>query len=383
MPRKSSLESRAGATPRVQRRKAGLHWEPSATLRRAGFSSVPLGPLSVEALNRADELNAAADAHLARGKAQRHEAPRTALVTMQEIFDRYLHSPEYRTRAPKTRRGYADHLKRLGQHFGPEAALAVSPRAVRAWHQKMHAQHPSYAHACWRTLRLVCAWAVNEELLPSNPAAGLRPPTPGRRRRIAPREELAALVATADRMGRPSIGDWCLLAVTSMQRVEDVLRLGSDHLDNGRVYVTQGKTGKEVNFRLHPAVTDRMGDLAARIGPWIVSEETGRAYGYDNFAHWFEAVRAEAAKTCKSLMGEDRRIRDPNLQGRLLARDLRRTGMVWAAQAGAEIPEIVSVSGHDIQHGTQILEVYLPRGAFSFVFNWLLVSGVGIEPTTS
>ena len=43
------------------------------------------------------------------------------------------------------------------------------------------------------------------------------------------------------------------------------------------------------------------------------------------------------------------------------ARDLRRTGMVWAAEAGATVPQIVAVSGHSIQEGMEILETYLPR----------------------
>ncbi len=52
---------------------------------------------------------------------------------------------------------------------------------------------------------------------------------------------------------------------------------------------------------------------------------------------------------------------DPNYQGALQAGDLRRTGMVWAAQGGATVPQIVSVSGHTIARGTAILEHYLPR----------------------
>jgi integrase len=47
----------------------------------------------------------------------------------------------------------------------------------------------------------------------------------------------------------------------------------------------------------------------------------------------------------------------------LLFRDLRRTGMVRMAEAGATAVQISAVSGHSIEQTTRILETYIPRSA--------------------
>jgi hypothetical protein len=47
----------------------------------------------------------------------------------------------------------------------------------------------------------------------------------------------------------------------------------------------------------------------------------------------------------------------------LQRRDIRRTGMVQLALAGATIPQIAALSGHSIEHTTRIIETYVPRRA--------------------
>lgn len=362
MSRASSLERRAANTPRVQLRAGALYWEPSKALRAAGFTGQALGPLTVEALNRADALNEQADAHLERKRAGRAPEIRPAALTMGAIFSAYRASDYFAAKAPTTRRHYLAHLKVLEDDFGPELAAAVSPRAVEDWLSGFAKRSPRQAHNVYRTLRLVLAWAARRDMIQQNPASAIKASTPKARRRVATRAELAALIAAADRLGRPSLGDFCVVAVCTMQRVSDVLALHTaENLSDGFIHLTQGKTGRELTFRPHPAIGRRIPGLFDAIRPFVICEATGAAWRYDNFAHWFNRLRAEAAKETRSLLGEDRSVRDANYRGVLQAEDFRRTGMVWAAQGGASIAEIVSVSGHDIQEGLKILEVYLPR----------------------
>lgn len=42
-------------------------------------------------------------------------------------------------------------------------------------------------------------------------------------------------------------------------------------------------------------------------------------------------------------------------------RDLRRTGIVCLAEAGATTPQIASISGHGIDYCQRIIDIYLPR----------------------
>ena len=75
----------------------------------------------------------------------------------------------------------------------------------------------------------------------------------------------------------------------------------------------------------------------------IVSETTGRPYLEDNFRHVFAEIRDSADL------------------GDLRFMDLRRTAVVWLAEAGCEIAEISAITGHSLNRTLEILETYLPR----------------------
>ena len=77
----------------------------------------------------------------------------------------------------------------------------------------------------------------------------------------------------------------------------------------------------------------------------LISETTGRPYLEDNFRHIFADIRAAAGLSDLWFM------------------DLRRTAVVWLAEAGCEVYEIAAITGHSLKHTVTILEVYLPRNA--------------------
>jgi integrase len=123
-----------------------------------------------------------------------------------------------------------------------------------------------------------------------------------------------------------------------------VLRLGWTQYDGASVRLRQSKTGKLIAV---PAVAElrQTLDTAPRTAAtMVVSETTGRPYSEGNFTHLFREV-ADAAK----------------LPGALQFRDLRRTAVVFLAEAGCSVPEIAAITGHSLRTATQILETYLPR----------------------
>lgn len=77
----------------------------------------------------------------------------------------------------------------------------------------------------------------------------------------------------------------------------------------------------------------------------MVNEFTGQPYKKDNFAHLFSDIAKGAEVTDKQF------------------RDLRRTAAVRLAEAGCTTEEVVAVTGHKIESGSNILETYLPRNA--------------------
>ena len=102
------------------------------------------------------------------------------------------------------------------------------------------------------------------------------------------------------------------------------------------------KTGTPLEIPCHSVLRVAL-DSAPRRSPLILVSSTGRPWREDHFRHvWRKATLAAG------------------LDG-LQYRDLRRTAIVRLAEAGATVPEIAAISGHQIHSCQRILEVYLPR----------------------
>jgi len=152
--------------------------------------------------------------------------------------------------------------------------------------------------------------------------------------------------------------------VSGLQRVDDTLSLHSDMIFGNELSFKQSKTGRELQFEMHPEMRAALAGAIAKGGYLICNEGTGTRYNLKVFEDRFADIRARAAVTCPSLLGDDPTVRDPNLTGPLFASDMRRTGMVWMAQGGAGLLAICSVSGHMLETGLRILEYYFPRDKF-------------------
>ena len=345
------LERRAAAAQRVSIRGGRLFWEPSAALRRRGYKGQPLGPLSAEALAQADALNVAADLAL---------ADKAASGSVAAAIAAYLRQLRVQ---PATERSYRSHLARLEAAHGTLALPQLSREVLQGWHDGIAETAPREATNAMTTVRTFLSWCIEANRLHAMPGRVKMAPR-RRRRRVGTRDEVWALVNAADQLGRPSIGTALILMVSMMQREADVLELTTGHYEAGAFRIVQNKTKAELEVPLHPVALDRLGPLprglnAAR--PIVTSEVTLAAYDTRAFQRAFAKVRAYAARRLPSLEGRDAAVRDPNYKGALQAGDLRRTGMVWAAQGGATVPQIVSLSGHSIERGRTILEHYLPR----------------------
>ena len=352
-----SLATRAERTPRVQVRTGRVFWEPSATLRRQGFKSQPLGILSAEALGQADELNAAADAFLSA-----EASARPAARTVAAMLATYQASGEFTGLRDRTQKDYARHLARVSPALLAARVDQLTRRAIDGWHETLAAASPDDARNSLGAFRAALAWMVAKHHLAANPALGISAAPRNRRKRIATRDELWAMIRAAEKLNLPSVAAAALTTAGTMQRVSDVLAMTRNQIEQGVLYLTQSKTRAELSFRLHALVIDRLGTLSNdATAPLFPSEHTLEAYSLRAFERAWATVRAAAAVDMPSFIGADPAVREPTLKGELAARDLRRSGMVWAAQSGASIAQICSISGHTLQSGLEILETYLPR----------------------
>jgi integrase len=121
---------------------------------------------------------------------------------------------------------------------------------------------------------------------------------------------------------------FALLLYTS-QRRSDVIRMGPQHIENGRIKVRQAKTGKRLAIPVHPALreaidahpSDHLTFLAVRGGRPFAS---GAA-----FYQWFKPACAAAG-----------------LPDNLSPHGLRKAAARRLAEAGCTPHEIMAVTGH-------------------------------------
>ncbi len=321
------------------------YWQPNKALCDAGFLPRRLAERTnamVDAVAQAELLNAEVDAWRA---GQQRDVIREG--TLPWIVRMYRSDPRYTELAAKTQRSYDQCIKaieawsKLAKH--PPIGT-INRKVVREFYRSMVAT-PAKANAVMRVLRILLGFAVDEGLLAENPAAKQRLKGRPPRQTVWTRENLESFCLAAREAGRPSMALAVLLGANLGQREGDLLKLAWSQFNGDTITLRQGKTGTRVTV---PVIEELGAALAAvpRKSPsMLISETTGRPYLEDNFRHVFADIRAAAGLPDLWFM------------------DLRRTAVVWLAEAGCQVYEIAAITGHSLKHTVAILEVYLPRNA--------------------
>ncbi len=262
--------------------------------------------------------------------------------------------------APKTLHWYHQLAGRLAA-VAPDAwampAAHVDAAAARALYEQLN---EAIGHATARGIIALCSMSFADArrhgtaATAGNPFQDLGIPGSPARVRVGSPDEIAALIAAADAMGRPEIGDMVMIAVWSGQRQADRLALAiTDRGEGGRVELRQAKTRAVVSIpvagplaaRLSAARTRRLarGHVSTRA---VIDETTGQPMTADLYRRLFRLARTAAAKSVPSIAD-------------LTDQDLRDTAVTWLSRAGCTIPEICAITGHALQSATQILQHYM------------------------
>lgn len=365
-------------------------WQPHGRLRVEGFRTqrVPADwaryadatALEAAAIAAAQALNSAMDAARAGRLEAAVQPPAPAVRTVSALIAEYTASNEFKSRAKATQRGYRQCLAKLEGLIGDAPVAAIDEVRVQKLRAKLSAT-PAYANACIRVLRLLfehgrrTGW---RPWLPVNPAE--RPNLQGSDPSgiIWPPAAVAAFVAAADAHGRHSLGTAVMLNEWLGQREGDVLRFARNALRGNRLLVRQGKTGAGVPLplgRIAPLVARVEAELLRSAGydplpsTILVCETTRLPWQPDFFRHEFARIRAIAAKAHPSfeidylLPG-----RDPSDPAAFTVRmqdltfmHLRHTAVTRLAEAGSDLAEICSISGHSMVTAQTILKRYMVR----------------------
>lgn len=331
----------------AKKQKAGhalYYWQPPKALREMGFLPRRLAERTndlAEAITEAERLNAELDAWRA-GLLPQVLKP----YTIPWLIKQYRADESFTDLKPKTQQGYNQCLKEIeawSQRAGHPPIKTVERRHTKEFYRSMAAT-PHKANAVLRVLRILMHFAVDEGYLDSNPAEKIRLKGCKPRDAVWKPQEITNFCRMACDEGRPSMALAVLLAANLGQREGDIIRLTWAQYGSQGISLRQGKTNAFVCVPVSEELRVAL-DKAPRTSPTIlVSETTGRPYQAYNFGHVFREIARKAG------IGDHLRFMD-----------LRRTAVVWLAEAGCEIYEIAAITGHSLSRTVDIMEVYLPR----------------------
>ncbi|MFG1300329.1 hypothetical protein V5F49_11100 [Xanthobacter sp. V3C-3] len=410
-------------------RKGRPRFDPGPGVRRLGFRSEDLKHADGRwfSLDEAGAWAAERNAAIAARRQQKAEGKRLAPLkrpkhqTIEGLFDEWFESPKFtggvqagkRQQAGVTAATARDYrykfnaLKAFDAELmqeAPGAVTAVVAQGIfdKLWERKgLHTARGvvAIASSCWK-------WAIGRGKggITFNPWRGLEKAMPAPRLVTWTDEEIVALAAAADALGRPEIGDAVYLGLFTGQRQGDRLtleRAGRD--DAGRLLIRQSKTGAIVAVPAAPQLVARLEAAAARRKDrkvqhtQLVIDETANApFKSDWYRHVFAEMRLAAARGVvlgmngPEIAPAERTGHEvwllmpvPSIAGKR-DQDLRDTAVTWLGRASATVPQIASITGHSYVSINQVLRHYLAThpemadAAIGKLLSWMDETGVAV-----
>lgn len=263
--------------------------------------------------------------HQERERLLNDPAPVAPGQDMSFVMRKYIASPAYRDLAPRTQLDYDKRLTYLREKLGHLSPKVIQRKHVIAWRDAWAAKSPHEANYRLRVLRMLMERAIDYGLLSAgaNPCSHVKELKYDKREREPwPQTKVAAFrkaypYGTRER----TIFELCL---GTGQRIGDVLRMQWQHIEDGRIRVRQGKTGKRLTVPLTP-------HLSAALKAWPVTDLRILRLSYRQAAHAMlearKALKAEAYDT----------------------HALRYTAAVELLLAGCTDEEIAAVTGQSVE----------------------------------
>ena len=309
--------------------------------RRATDTALGSDPNSVEFLRKYTE---------AEEKHQNHKSVDRNDGTLKSLIQRYVQSPMYLDKSPRTRKDYQRQIVKIEDAFGHTPIEVLNDPRIRSdfldWRDKLAKSSKKQADYAITVLGCILAWSMDRGLIVHNYAA--RPKKLYRSDRASivwSGADISAFMTVAS----PELQLALILGRDTGQRQGDLLRLLWSAYDGEYIRLTQSKTGSKVEVpvtRELKAMLDEVRRSRAKLSvqaPTILTRPDGRAWKADNFRHHWRAATLAAGLDGKRFQ------------------DLRGTTVTALADAGCTPIHIASITGHSIRSVESILEHYLAR----------------------
>jgi len=265
--------------------------------------------------------------------------------TIGWLINQYLESGEYQTLAPSTKRDYDRIIGLIRVRFGAMPLLAVAAKGARntflKWRDSMQAT-PRAADLNIAVLKLILSWGKSREHIAINPLERAGKLHSGSRKDIIWMPgQLDAFMSKGPR----HLVDVVKVGLWTMQRQSDILTMPTIAYDDGRLWITQGKTGARVRVRAPEEIVPLLDQAKAENRQRVLVNSFGQNWTPSGF-------RASLRREMKRL----------KIKG-VTFHDLRGTGISYAYANGADLERIAEISGHSkAECETIIRKNYLAGG---------------------
>jgi hypothetical protein len=370
------------------------HWKPSPRLRKLGWSNLDLGTdfatACTRAIRRNEELTAwqqnrtAHGAHL--GQPSIADArPRT----IADLIVAYTRSDRFTGLSIATKRTYHNELRKITlwsddgripvAHITRTACLQLRDHLVDSDAGK------SATANFLRVLRLLLQYAVDREIIGTNPALKLDIPEADSRGHIIRKEAIELLDTAALALDYPSVRLAMMLGFWTMQRQSDLLSYTASDWrpvaafdvrpetrqvlsdPNGAVWGLhrmQNKTKKWIAAPVPPPVRHMVQDAltanrARRVASTLILPDDRNQSRYHQRVFQRRFARVRMAAWYGAMLKRDWRLAKHIRSTQF--RDFRRTGMCYFGELVVPVPLIAAISGHSIDYTQKILAVYMPN----------------------
>jgi integrase len=253
-------------------------------------------------------------------------AGRTVPGSVNALVVSYYRSPEFRGLKESTQKARRWIIERFRNEHG-DKPIARLGRAHIKDIIGAKADTPEAANNLLKMLRVLLAYALDQGIIDSNPAIGVK----GYKSRgegfhcwseaEAAQFEAAYPIGTTPRL-------IYALALYTGQRVSDLVRMGWQHVKGGRIAVRQQKTAKPLLIKIHPELV-RVLESVPRDNLTFLITERGTQFSAALLSNWF-------SKRCGEV----------GLKG-CSAHGLRKLALTRRANAEASTDMLKAFGGHE------------------------------------
>jgi integrase len=240
--------------------------------------------------------------------------------TFAAVIDAYLNSPEFGDLAVSTKKNYRIYIKRICPVFGGASIHAIKRKHIKGFRNKI--QGRAAANQVVRVFGAIMAWAIDNDIIEVNPTRDIKMFRGGEYKPWPdPLVEKFFSEAPPHLVWPVAMGLW------TGQRRGDVLAARWADIEDGTIHFVQQKTGAEVWVPILPAL-DAVLSTIPRRSLYILTTRRGLPWTPKGFTEVFgRYMRGIGA-------------------GGYVFHGLRKNFSVMAAEAGATVDELKSVTGH-------------------------------------